>query len=374
MKFIVSSQSLLKQLQQISGVLNSSNPLPILDNFLFIVEKGNLMISASDLESTMTTQISLIEGKQTGKIAVPAKILLETLKTFPEQPLTFIIDDKSHAIEIVSDFGKYKLTGFDGEEFPKVPSMDGGKSLEIVAGVMQNAIGKTLFATGNDELRPVMSGVFCQLSKENITFVATDAHKLVRYRRSDSKSKSEGAFIVPKKPLNLLKNIISDAEEKIKISYTDSNAFFEFGNYSLICRLIDGRYPNYEAVIPVDNPNKLTISRQALLNSVRRVSIFSNKTTHQVRLKINGSELHISAEDLDFANEANERLSCQYAGEDMEIGFNARFLSDMLSNLECEEVTVEMSAPNRAGILVTSNPENKDEDILMLVMPVMLNN
>ncbi|MBK9526546.1 MAG: DNA polymerase III subunit beta [Bacteroidetes bacterium] len=374
MKFIVSSQSLLKQLQQISGVLNSSNPLPILDNFLFIVEKGNLMISASDLESTMTTQISLIEGKQTGKIAVPAKILLETLKTFPEQPLTFIIDDKSHAIEIVSDFGKYKLTGFDGEEFPKVPSMDGGKSLEIVAGVMQNAIGKTLFATGNDELRPVMSGVFCQLSKENITFVATDAHKLVRYRRSDSKSKSEGAFIVPKKPLNLLKNIISDAEEKIKISYTDSNAFFEFGNYSLICRLIDGRYPNYEAVIPVDNPNKLTISRQALLNSVRRVSIFSNKTTHQVRLKINGSELHISAEDLDFANEANERLSCQYAGEDMEIGFNARFLSDMLSNLECEEVTVEMSAPNRAGILVPSNPENKDEDILMLVMPVMLNN
>ena len=219
-----------------------------------------------------------------------------------------------------------------------------------------------------------MSGVFCQLSKENITFVATDAHKLVRYRRSDSKSKSEGAFIVPKKPLNLLKNIISDAEEKIKISYTDSNAFFEFGNYSLICRLIDGRYPNYEAVIPVDNPNKLTISRQALLNSVRRVSIFSNKTTHQVRLKINGSELHISAEDLDFANEANERLSCQYAGEDMEIGFNARFLSDMLSNLECDEVTVEMSAPNRAGILVPANPENKDEDILMLVMPVMLNN
>ncbi|MBK7851812.1 MAG: DNA polymerase III subunit beta [Bacteroidetes bacterium] len=374
MKFIVSSQTLLKQLQQISGVLNSSNPLPILDNFLFIVEKGTLMISASDLESTMTTQISLIEGKQGGKIAVPAKILLETLKTFPEQPLTFIIDDKTHGIEIVSDFGKYKLTGFDGEEFPKVPAMDGGKSLEIAAGVMQNAISKTLFATGNDELRPVMSGVFCQLSKENITFVATDAHKLVRYRRSDSKSKSEGAFIVPKKPLNLLKNIISDAEEKIKISYTDSNAFFEFGNYSLICRLIDGRYPNYEAVIPVDNPNKLTISRQALLNSVRRVSIFSNKTTHQVRLKINGSELHISAEDLDFANEANERLSCQYAGEDMEIGFNARFLSDMLSNLECDEVTVEMSAPNRAGILVPANPENKDEDILMLVMPVMLNN
>jgi len=364
----------MKHLQQISGVLNSSNPLPILNNFLFVVDKGSLTVSASDLESTMTTTIQLTEGKQGGKIAVPAKILLDTLKTFPEQPLTFLVDTKTLGIEIVSDFGKYKLTGFDAEEFPRVPSMDDSKSLKLNASILQSAINKTLFATGNDELRPVMSGVFFQLSKDNITFVATDAHKLVRYRRTDLKASGEGALIVPKKPLNLLKNIIGDNDETVNVSYNDKNILFQFSNHSMICRLIEGRYPNYEAVIPVDNPNKLTISRTALLSSVRRVSIFSNKTTHQVRLKVAGSELHISAEDLDFANEANERLTCQYEGEDMEIGFNARFLSDMLSNLEFENVTIEMSAPNRAGILVPSNPENTDEDILMLVMPVMLNN
>ncbi len=373
MKFIVSSGLLQKHLQQISGVLNNNNPVPILDNFLFVVDKGTLLVSASDMESTMTTSLPINETKNGGKIAVPAKILLDTLKTFSEQPLTFLVDEKSHGIEIVSDYGKYKLTGFDGEEYPKIPIMDKAKSFSIGASALYEAINKTLFATGNDELRPVMSGVFFQLSKENITFVATDAHKMVRYRRNDLKSSNEGAFIVPKKPLNLLKNVLNESSENVNISHNDNNAFFEFGNFSLMSRLIDGRYPNYEAVIPVDNPNKLTISRSALLNSVRRVSIFSNKTTHQVRLKIAGSELHISAEDLDFANEANERLSCQFDGEDMEIGFNARFLSEMLSNLGSENVTVEMSAPNRAGILFPTEKENASEEILMLVMPVMLN-
>ena len=371
LKFIVSSAGLLRQLQAISGVMNATNPLPILDNFLFVIEKGSLTISASDLDTTMTTQIQ-VEAKASGKIAVPAKILLDTLKTFPEQPLTFSIDDKSHNIEISSDYGKYKLTGFDGEEFPKLPALENTSSLEITSKIMLQAINKTLFATGNDELRPVMSGVFCQLSANSLTFVATDAHKLVRYTRSDSMSKSESAFILPKKPLTLLKNILSSGDEMLKINYNDNNAFFEFGHVSLICRLIDGRFPNYEAVIPTDNPNKLTIDRVSLLNSVRRVSIFSNKTTHQVRLKINGSELHISAEDLDFANEANERLACQYTGEDMEIGFNARFLAEMLSNLDSDQVNIEMSAPNRAGIL-TPAESNSGERILMLVMPVMLN-
>jgi len=372
MKFIVSSSGLLRQLQSISGVLNTNNPLPILDNFLFTIEKGSLTVSASDLETTMTTQLQ-VEAKSNGKIAVPAKILLETLKTFPEQPLTFSIDEKTFNIEISSDYGKYKLTGFDGEEFPRLPVLEGTTSIELPSLVMLQAINKTLFATGNDELRPVMSGVFCQLSKDSLTFVATDAHKLVRYRRKDSKAKNESTFILPKKPLNLLKNALAGADETLAINYNDNNAFFEFGNVSLICRLIDGRYPNYEAVIPMENPNKLTIDRSSLLNSVRRVSIFSNKTTHQVRLKITGSELHISAEDLDFANEANERLSCQYTGEDMEIGFNARFLTEMLSNLESDQVNIEMSAPNRAGILTPAEGSNKDEDILMLVMPVMLN-
>jgi len=373
MKFIVSSSTLLKALQQISGVLNSTNPLPILDNFLFVVEKGSLTISASDLESTMTTEVSLIESKQTGKIAIPARILVDTLKTFPEMPLTFLIDDKTLGIEIVSDSGKYKLTGFNADEFPRVPVLEGAKTLSVPSSVLLSVIGKTLFATGNDDLRPVMSGVFFQFSRDQVTFVATDAHKLVRYQRKDLKAKEEGAIIVPKKPLNLLKNILQNSDEKINVSYTTSNAHFQFGSHSLICRLIDGRYPNYEAVIPSDNPNKLTFSRQSLLNSVRRVSIFSNKTTHQVRLKMAGSGLQISAEDLDFANEANERLNCDYTGEDMEIGFNARFLGEMLSNLESDEVTLEMSAPNRAGILVPANSDDPNEDILMLVMPVMLN-
>ena len=374
MKFIVSSSNLLRQLQTISGVLNSSNPLPILDNFLFIIDKAHLTVFASDLETTMTTRLQ-VESKQSGKIAVPAKILLDTLKTFPEQPLTFSVDEKTHGIEISSDFGKYKLSGFDGEEFPKLPEPEGASTMDIASDALLEAINLTLFATGNDELRPVMSGVFCQMSKENITFVATDAHKLVRYRRSDLKSKKDGAFIIPKKPLNLLKNVLGNTEENsIKVSYNNNNAFFELGHISLICRLIDGRYPNYEAVIPTENPNVLTIERNALLNSVRRVSIFSNKTTYQVRLKITGSELNISAEDIDFSNEANERLSCQYSGEDMEIGFNARFLVDMLSNLDSEFVNLEMSAPNRAGIILPAkNGKETSEDVLMLVMPVMLN-
>ncbi len=374
LKFIVSSSKILKHLQQISGVLNSSNSLPILDNFLFSIDKGTLVVSASDLESTMTTHIELVEGKQSGKIAIPAKILLETLKTFQDHPLTFVVDEKLFNIEIVSDNGKYKLTGFNGDEFPRLPVMEGSKKIEVDSELMGTAISKTLFATGNDELRPVMSGVFCQFGKEGLTFVATDAHKLVRYRRTDVKSSNEGAFIIPKKPLNLLKNIVSSEPGKLNIAFTENNAFFEFGNFTLTCRLIDGRYPNYEAVIPSDNPNQLTIERQRLLNSVRRVSIFSNKTTHQVRLKISGSELQISAEDLDFANEANERLGCDYSGEDMEIGFNARFLMDMLSNLDNDLVRLEMSAPNRAGILTPGDSTREGEDILMLVMPVMLNN
>ncbi|MBL0330596.1 MAG: DNA polymerase III subunit beta [Bacteroidetes bacterium] len=372
MKFIVSSTSLLKQLQAISGVLNSNNALPILDNFLFEIEKGQLKISASDLETTMTTSIS-IESKDSGSIAVPAKLLLDTLKTFADQPLTFSIDDKKYGIEIISDYGKYKLTGHNGEEFPKLPALESGSSLDLDASVLAAAINKTIFATGNDELRPVMSGVFCQLATDSITFVATDAHKLVRYRRTDAKAKTAASFIIPKKPLNLLKNTLASVSGNVKIEYNNTNAFFSFENTNLICRLIDGKYPNYEAVIPKENPNKLTVDRVSFLSSIKRVSIFSNKTTHQVRLKIAGSELSISAEDLDFANEASERLTCQYGGEDMEIGFNSKFLAEMLSNMGCENVNLEMSAPNRAGILLPTEKDNAGEDVLMLVMPVMLN-
>jgi DNA polymerase-3 subunit beta len=322
----------------------------------------------------MTTELQ-VEAKTSGKIAIPAKILIDTLKTFPEQPLTFSIDEKTLGIEISSDYGKYKLTGFDGNEFPKLPVSDGTSTLTIPAAILLEAISKTLFATSSDELRPVMTGVFCQLSKENLTFVATDAHKLVRYIRTDAKSKSEAAFILPKKPLTLLKNILTgQSDGDVKINFNNTNAFFEFGNVSLICRLIDGRYPNYEAVIPHDNPNVLTIDRASFLNSVRRVSLYGSKSTYQIRLEITGSELHISAEDPDFSNEAKERLSCQYTGEDMDIGFNSRFLIEILSNLESDEINLHMSTPNRAGIIIpSSNEENKNEDLMMLVMPVMIN-
>jgi DNA polymerase-3 subunit beta len=321
----------------------------------------------------MTARLN-IEGKAAGKIAIPAKILLDTLKTFPEQPLTFTMDMKTKQVEISSDYGKYKLTGHDGDEFPRLPEVENATSIELPSEVLLEAITKTIFATGNDDLRPVMSGVYCQLSPEDITFVATDAHKLVRYRRKDSKSKVATSFILPKKPLTLLKNILSAEDSKVKIDYNESNAFFTFSNISLICRLIDGRYPNYEAVIPSENPNKLVIDREMFLNSIRRVAIYSNKTTHQVRLKISGSELHVSAEDLDYSNEAKERLTCQYKGQDMEIGFNARFLLDMLTNMDAEEIRLEMSAPNRAGVMFPAKSDSKSgEDLLMLVMPVMLN-
>jgi DNA polymerase-3 subunit beta len=245
--------------------------------------------------------------------------------------------------------------------------------IELSSSVLANAINKTIFATGNDELRLVLSGVFCELSPDDVTFVATDAHKLVRYKRMDTKSDNSVSFILPKKPLNLLKNILASQNIPVKVEYNRTNAFFSFQKINLICRLIDGKYPNYDAVIPTDNPNKLTIDRQLLLNSIKRVSIFANQSTHQIRFKLSGQELVLSAEDLDFSNDAKERLTCSYEGDDLEIGFNSKFLLEMLNNTDTDEVRLEMSAPNRAGILLPVNNENKDEDILMLVMPVMLN-
>lgn len=372
MKFIVSSSNLSKHLQSIAGVLNTNNTLPILDNFLFEVKDEQLVVSASDLETTMITRINLDKAEENGEIAVPARLLLDTLKTFPDQPLSFTIDAESFGIEISSDNGKYKLSGQNAEEFPKVPAVKDASKFEIESGALFNAIDKTIFATGNDELRPVMSGVYFELEKDRVTFVATDAHKLVRYRRNDVKTDKGAAFIMPKKPLNLLKNLTGNINTTIQVDYNESNAHFTIDEAELVCRLIDGKYPNYDAVIPKENPNQMTVDRQAFLSSVKRISIFSNKTTHQVRLKIAGSELNISAEDLDFSNEAVERLTCQFSGEDMEIGFNSRFLVEMLNNLDTDQVKLEMSAPNRAGLLL---PETSDEeeDILMLVMPVMLN-
>ena len=262
----------------------------------------------------------------------------------------------------------------DGAEFPNAVTVEDASKTTIMGDILATAISKTIFAAGNDDLRPVMSGVFFQFSQDNLTFVATDAHKLVKYTRADVSATESAEFIMPKKPLNLLKGILAGSDDDVLVEYNDSNARFTFENSVLICRLIDGKYPNYEAVIPKENPNKLVIDRTRFLNSVRRVSIFSNKTTHQIRLKIAGAELNISAEDIDYSNKAEERLSCDYQGDDMQIGFNSRFLTEMINNLNSDNVQLEMSLPNRAGILTPIDGLDEGEHLTMLVMPVMLNN
>lgn len=372
MKFIVSSSALLKQLQSINGVVANNPVVPILENFLFDVTDGLLTITASDLETSMITEIS-VEAKENGRIAAPARILLDTLKNLPDQPVTFTIDEETYSIEISSSNGRYKLSGENATDFPKVPVVRGGNAIEIPSNALARAINKTIFAVSTDELRPAMTGIFVQLSEGNITFVATDGHRLLRYRRNDVSTGESTSIIIPRKAFNLLKATLPAEPTSVKVEFNNANAFFSFDNIRMICRLIDERFPDYENVIPKLNPNKLLIDRYDLLSSVKRISIYSNKTTHQVRLKITGSELVISAEDLDFSNEASERLSCQYEGEDMEIGFNAKFLIEMLNNMDSDEVSLELSTPNRAGLLMPASPD-ENEDILMLVMPVMLNN
>ena len=372
MKFIVNSTAFLRELQKLNGVISSNNTLPILDNFLFDINSNNMTIIASDLETTMMSTIS-VEANVDGKITIPARILIDTLKTFSNQPLTFIVNTETFGIEMSSEMGNYKLAGQNANEFPKTPKLNGSSTTTFKGDVLANAINKTLFASGNDELRPVMSGMFCELSTEQITFVSTDAHKLVKHTRTDIYSDKTASFILPKKPLTILKNNISE-NANIKLEFNDTNALFTFNNITIICRLIDGKYPNYEAVIPKENPNKLTIETASLLSSIKRVSIYANKTTHQIRLKIAGSELQITSEDLDFANKAEERLSCQYEGADMEIGFNSKFVIDMLNNIGAEQISLEMSAPNRAGIILPLDGLEEGENTLMLVMPVMLNN
>lgn len=374
MNFAVSSSTLLKHLQSISGVLVSNNTLPILDNFLFEISDSTLSIHASDIETTMITTLE-VESNKSGSICMPSNILLDILKNLPEQPVTFRVNEETLGIELASATGNFEMVGYPGEDFPKVKELERTQQTIMTSGVLSEAINKTIFATSNDELRPVMGGVFCEISPENMTFVATDAHKLVRYRRNESKATTNASFILPKKALTLLKNNLASGDEaEISIDYNEDNALFKFRNIQLICRLIEGKYPNYEAVIPQENPNVLTIEREAFLNSIRRVSIFANKTTRQVSLKISGSELSISAEDIDFSNKANERLTCSYNGADIEIGFNSRFLIEILNNISSEEVKLMMSQPNRAGIIVPANPEDENVDILMLVMPVMINN
>ncbi len=375
MKFVISSTELLSHLQAISRVISNKNTLPILDNFLFQLANNELKITASDLETTLITTISLENVTDEGSIAIPARILTDTLKEFPDQPLTFDINTETFGVVITTENGKYNVVGQNGEDFPQLPVIkdDQKTSLQLGADVLLSGITKTLFATADDELRPVMNGVFIELYPDNMTFVASDAHKLVRYRRLDVKAENESSFILPKKPAALLKAILPKEENEVMIEFDDKNAFFTLSNYKLVSRLVEGNYPSYNSVIPTNNPNKLTIDRLELYNALKRVALFSNQASNLVKLDLKGNQLNVSAQDIDFSISANERLNCQYEGDDMEIGFKSSFLIEILSNIASTDVLVELSDPSRAGILFPAEKENDDEDVLMLLMPMMIN-
>src|SRR6059058_3826127 len=370
MKFIVSSSQLLKQLQHIAGVINSNTVLPILEDFLFEIEKGKLTVVATDLETVMRIQLD-IEAKDNGKVCIPARILMDSLKNIADQPLSCNID-KNFAVEITSDNGKYKVMGENPDNFPKEPVADDTTSFTMSSSALITAINKTLFAVSNDDLRPAMTGVFFELNKDALQFVATDAHRLVRYKRTDVSCPKQDSFIVPKKPLNLLRNALLDNDDEITISYSSNHLFVTHGTTQLTCRLIDARFPDYKVVIPQDNPYKLVVNKNDFQGALRRINVFSNKSTNQVALNISGSELKLAAQDVDFSFEGNERMKCQYNGEDITIAFNARFLIEMLNAVDGNEVRLELATPTKAGILKPTQPD-KDEDVLMLVMPLMLN-
>jgi len=375
MKFVVSSTDLLGHLQAVSRVISSKNTLPILDNFLFRLDGNELEITASDLESTLITKMTLENTSDSGSIAVPARILTDTLKEFPEQPLTFEIDNEKLSVVINSENGKFTVVGQNAGDFPQMPSIkqDQKATIEVPAEVLYSGINKTLFATADDELRPVMNGVYVELATDNLTFVASDAHKLVRYKRTDAKADTDSSFILPKKPASLLKNVLPKEENPVTIEFDEKNAFFSMTEYKLVCRLVEGNYPSYNSVIPTENPNKLSIDRVEFYNTLKRVSVYSNQASNLVKLALTGNQITVSAQDIDFSISAYERLNCQYEGDDMEIGFKSTFLIEILSNLSSTDVVVELSDPTRAGIMLPAVSENDDEDVLMLLMPMMIN-
>jgi DNA polymerase III subunit beta len=375
MKFVVSSTELLGHLQAISRVISSKNTLPILDNFLFNLSGNDLEITASDLESTLITRMKLENASGDGIIALPARILLDTLKEFSVQPLAFDINLDTLAVVITSENGKFNIVGQNGIDFPALPSIRKEKKFSFIinAEVMLSGINKTLFATADDELRPVMGGIFVEASTDKITFVASDAHKLVRYQRSDTHADDNASFILPKKPASLLRNILPREEGPVTVEFDDKNAFFNLNDYKVVCRLVEGNYPNYNSVIPKNNPRKVTIDRVEFYNTLKRVSVFSNQASNLVKLQLKGNQVMVSAQDIDFSISAYEKIKCQYEGDDMEIGFKSVFLLEILANISSQDVMIELADPTRAGLFLPGETENESEDLLMLLMPMMIN-
>ncbi len=375
MKFVVSSTELLGHLQAISRVISSKNTLPILDNFLFSLSGNDLEITASDLESTLITRMKLENAEGDGVVAVPARILLDTLKEFSVQPLAFNINMDTLAISITSENGKFNVVGQNGIDFPALPSVKKDKkfSFNINADVLLAGINRTLFATADDELRPVMGGIFIEAFTDKVTFVASDAHKLVRYQRGDARAEENASFILPKKPASLMRNILPKEEGPVTVEFDDKNAFFNLNDYKVVCRLVEGNYPNYNSVIPKNNPRKITIDRVEFYNSLKRVSVFSNQASNLVKLQLKNNQVVVSAQDIDFSISAHEKIKCQYEGDEIEIGFKSVFLLEILSNIVSQDVMIELADPTRAGLFLPGETDNEAEDLLMLLMPMMIN-
>lgn len=379
MKFIVSRNELYKNLSTISGVLSTNNTMPILDNFLFVIKDDTLTVTASDLDCTMSAVIKLSTVEGEGEVAVPSKNLLETLKLMPETPINFVTEEDGDKVSLKFSVqgGEYNGHCYQGNEYPAAPTLGNSQGFEIDAPILHKAISKTLFATGTDDLRPTMMGVFCELNEENITFVATDAHKLVKYRNTAIKTVDPTSFILPKKPLQQLQKAITGSTEKVRVDYSSENNHirFSFGNIVLYSSLLEGSYPKYQSVIPTNNDKSFIVSREAFLSCISRVGIYANQSTYQIRVSLNADSTNINAEDIDFSNKAHESINGTYTGEPMDIGFNAKFLREIFNNVDSAEVQMDMSQPNRAAIIYPVDQKEDDaEHLLMLIMPVMLNN
>ena len=373
MKFIVSSTALSSHLQAVSRVINSKNALPILDCFLFDLQDGTLSVTASDSETTMVTSLEVNESDADGRFAVTAKTLLDALKEIPEQPLAFDINIGTLEINVQYQNGKYSLMGQSADEFPQLTQLgDNAVRVEIDAEVLLNGINRSVFATADDELRPVMNGIYFDITTDDITMVASDGHKLVRCKTFAAHGNERAAVILPKTPANLKKNLLAREQGTVMIEFDERNAVFTLENYRMVCRLIEGRYPNYNSVIPQNNPYKVTVDRQSLIGALRRVSIFSSQASSLIKLRLSNNLITISAQDIDFSTSAEETQTCQYDGNDMSIGFKSTFLLDILNNISAEEVVIELADPSRAGVIIPVEQEEK-EDLLMLLMPMMLN-
>lgn len=371
MRFIVTSTALLKNLQQISGVISTNTVLSVLEDFLFELKGNTLTLTATDLETMVRVQMDVNDAQGEGRICIPSKILTEYLKNLPEQPITFNVNDKDLSIEMSSDVGKYKIGGEKADDFPKEPAPGNTTNFNIASIAVIESINKTLFAVSNDTLRPAMTGVYFELAPGSLTFVSTDAHRLVKLSRTDINCPKEEGFIVPKKPLQQLRGTLPADDTQLELSYNSSHLFVKSDKLSMSCRLIDARFPDYKAVVPTDNPYKLTINRNDFISALKRVSIFANKTTNQVVLDINGNSVTISAQDIDFSYEGKETLTCQYNGEDMKIAFNAKLMIEMLGNMDGDDIQLDLSTPTRAGI-VRPLEKLENEDLLMLLMPLMV--